>query len=148
MTIRRNPFLKAESRINRIYGNTVILNFVNTKTTYDESSGDVAVERSYIQKEIAISEPHVFNESLEKNNLYFMGDVTFTIARYDLQQIVPQYRTQTIETCGIDMKNDFFSIAGQSYRIISIKPKTMWSNVPASYRVQVREDSQVEYGDI
>lgn len=146
--MKKNPFLKVESKLNRIYGNIAILNFVTVMNTYDEMTGNVIVERQFTQKEIAYSDPHVFNESVENKTLYLTGDMTFNVARYDIVNILPSFRTPTIETCGIDMKNDFFIISGSTYRIISMKPKTMWVNVPALYKIQVRECSQVINGDL
>jgi hypothetical protein len=134
----KNPFLKSEAKIIKMYGNTAELHFVFRQKKYNAETGDITEEKYEEVRDISISEPAVISEAVADGKNYIIGDMTFDVSRLELEIALPGIRHASIETCGINFESDYIVIGGQKYRIVKMNPKAMWMNLPAKYRVQVR----------
>lgn len=139
--IKNNPFLKVEEKLIRIYGNVAKIIFVERENSYNSATGEIEKRFTEVEKEIYISDTHVFSEATGNGN-YFVGDITFSVSRQELLSIIPNGRNSSTAMCGLMKDSDEFELYGERYRIVSIKPKTVWAGVPAVLRIQVRSTKE------
>jgi hypothetical protein len=133
-----NPFLKADDKLLRVNGNTAHLTFVDTSTTYDETTGEMAVETKENTVTIPISNPTVISEHIVDGKNYIAGDLKFETSRLALESSLPSTRYADMQNCGIDKKNDRISIGTVTYAIVRVEPANLWNNDPSRYKLHVR----------
>ncbi len=134
----KNPFLKAEQKIIKMYRNNAKIHFVSVKKNYDPQTGNMTETKEEQVGLVYISEPAVISEAVADGKNYLIGDMTFDVSRLDLEMVLPESRIANNETCGVSMETDFVVIGEQIYRFVKFNPKGMWGGVPAKYRLQVR----------
>ena len=138
--MKKNPFLKADDKVIKMYGNTATVIFVQETRQYDESTGAMSTQESRTESAVSISTPSVISEAVADGKNYMVGDLSFDISRLELERVLPDGRTVSVETGVIDLKKDRFVVAGRRYRIVKMHPKNMWADTPSMYRVQLRAE--------
>lgn len=139
--MKRNPFLKADDRLSKIYGNSAVLVYVDTIRDYDETTGEMNESRVSEPHTVSIDSPSVISEAVADGKNYLIGDLTLDISRLALEKALPSFRTASLESCGVNMEFDYIKFSGRNYRIVKMTPKTVWANQPSKYRVQLRANA-------
>lgn len=138
--MKKNPFLKADDKVIKMYGNTATVIFVQETRQYDEATGAISTQESRTESAVSISTPSVISEAVADGKNYMVGDLSFDISRLELERVLPDGRTASVETGVLDLKKDRFVVAGRRYRIVKMHPKNMWADTPSMYRVQLRAE--------
>lgn len=138
--MKKNPFLKADDKVIKMYGNTATVVFVGKTRVYNESTGAVSTQEIRTESRVAISTPSVISEAVADGKNYMVGDLSFDISRLELERVLPEGRTASVETGVLDLRSDRFVVAGRQYRIVKMHPKNMWANTPSMYRIQLRAE--------
>lgn len=138
--MKKNPFLKADDKVIKMYGNTATVIFVQSTRQYDEATGAMSTQESRTESAVSISTPSVISEAVADGKNYMVGDLSFDISRLELERVLPDGRTASVETGVLDLKKDRFVVSGKRYRIVKIHPKNMWADTPSVYRVQLRAE--------
>lgn len=138
--MKKNPFLKADDKVIKMYGNTATVIFVQTVREYDESTGAMEMRESRTESPVSISTPSVISEAVADGKNYMVGDLSFDISRLELERVLPEGRTASVETGVLDLRSDRFVVAGRQYRIVKMHPKNMWADTPSMYRIQLRAE--------
>lgn len=138
--MKKNPFLKADDKVIKMYGNTATVIFVQSTRQYDEATGAISTQESRTESAVSISTPSVISEAVADGKNYMVGDLSFDISRLELERVLPDGRTASVETGVLDLKKDRFVVSGKRYRIVKIHPKNMWADTPSVYRVQLRAE--------
>lgn len=148
--MKRNPFVKADEKINRrLYGNTATLTYRVRTTSYNSETGELADTDAVFTRTIHIGKISEFADALVDGENIKKGDLRCEVARKTLiDALAPQQgdvgvlknlRSASMMSAGIDISTDQLSFCGRDYSIRKIVPNNVYANEPSIYKLQLRE---------
>lgn len=159
--MNRNPFLKAEQKINRaVYNNPATLHVVVRRKSYEPYSGDLRTDEFDFLRTIYLGDPQTLSDYIVSTREYEAGDLRVDVAYQEFLDAIAEMHSDdpAVEidgvakslaelrggggnafSGGIDMTSDWLDFAGKRWRFLKMVPRTYWAGVPSVVRLHLRE---------